>query len=220
MIMKEKIQQINQTVKEKGERLKEKVERNFSVVVIPSSVPTSIKHASTTQKIPPISYILYGVAGLSMIGVFSSDSKILCALLAAASAYGGYKLSKNNIPETNSQHINQYASVDSQKNEITTKVIDIVKKITKEWEEFMEYKQKEIQQTISLSDCSSSQKDEMTSKIFLYEVIDINLLEFSDALTNATSPSEINTKVEAYKKKLLSAIDSAVAKQVAKYDSL
>lgn len=218
--MKEKIQQMTQAISEKGDRLKEKVERNFSNIMIPSYAPVSTGNSSIITKTPPVSYLLYGAAALFAVGALSSDSKILCTLLAATSAYGGYRLSQINTPASNSQYSSQHVNVNSQKNEITTKVIDIVKKTTQEWEEFMELKQKEIKQVISLSDLPSSEKDEMISKVFLYEIIDINLLDFSDSLTNVISSSEINAKIEAYKIKMLNAIDGAITKQIAKYNSV
>lgn len=213
--MKERIEKINLAIEEKRERLKEKAKRHFSAIVLPSQLPVSRERTSADQTIPPISYILYGIAGLAALGVFLSDSKILCAGLAAISAYGGYRFSNPNKP---SQSSSPSANLNTLKNEASSKVLEIIKTTTHEWEEFMERKQQEVQQIIST--IPSSQKDEMMSKVVLYEVIDIRMSEFSSMIMGVSSISELKNKIEAYKLKLLKAIDEASAKQIEKYNSI
>lgn len=216
--MKEKIEKVNQAIEEKRERLKEKVERGFATIVIPSHIPTSDNTSSQTQSVPPISYILYGIAGLAAVGAFLSDSKILCAGMAAISAYGGYRLSNSNKSASVSQ--SPSTNINTIKNEIASKVLEILKNTIREWEEFMENKQKEVQQIISLSTNSSVQKDAMMSKVVLYEVIDISMSEFSNMIIGISSINELKSETEAYKLKLLKAVDEASTKQIEKYNSI
>lgn len=218
--MKEKIEKINTSIEEKRERMKEKVERYFSSITIPSkSTSTKGSHKAKKGGVPPVSYILYGIAGVSIIGAMTTDCpKLLCLGVAATSAFGGYKLSQNK--DVKASPNNESINLMSVKNEITSKVIDSVKKITSEWEEFMELKQKEIQTYISVSTLDDDQKNSMSSKIFIYEVIDINLSDFSQMMNSVTNSSEIREKVDSYKANFLSEIDIAVDKQIAKYKSL
>lgn len=220
--MKEKINQINQSIEEKRDRLREKIERSFSTIVIPSN-RTKPQGNSSSKKdsLPPISYILYGVAGLAALGSFASDSKILCLGVAAASAYGGYRLSKKATTSgENTSSYSQIVNIGSVRNEITSKVLDSVKLINKEWEEFMELKQKEVLSSISTSSYSDNEKDSMSSKIFVYEVIDISISELSSMINTSTDVSEIINILSSYKEKVLSAIDDASRKQMLKYNSL
>lgn len=218
--MKEKINQINHSIEEKRDRLKEKAERYFAAIIIPSNSTIQQREVTTNRgNIPPISYILYGIAGLSAVGTLASDSKVLCLGIAAASAYGGYKLSKSttsNKVSIQSSNIN----ISSTKNEVTSKVLDAVKHITQEWDEFMEIKQREVQSAISSSSLSDSEKESMSSKVFIYEVIDISISEFASMINPISTESNLKTQLDLYKRKVLSAIDSAVMKQIAKYESI
>ncbi|MDD7632231.1 MAG: hypothetical protein PUK64_09645 [bacterium] len=218
--MEERINQINLSIDEKRNRLKEKAELCFASITIPSSTGTEpnegIKQGS---KIPPVSYLLYGIAGLSAIGAIVSDSKMLCLGIAAASAFGGYKLSqvqKSNTTVGTSTDKN-WVSV---KNEVVTKVLDIVKRTTNEWESFMESKQKEVQEIIAHSSLEDPQKEELSSKLFLYEVIDISVSEFSAMMNTVASVSDIRQKLSIYKSKLLTSIDEAASRQIAKYKTV
>lgn len=221
--MKEKINQLNQSIAEKRDRLKEKAEQHFDSIKIPSG--TSHLHpqqdgANKKGSTPPISYILYGVAGLSTIGVMASDSRILCLGVAITSAFCGYKLSKSGSSMSSTPDTNSDLNISSLKNEIITKVLDSVKKTTNEWESFMELKQKEVQSIIASSSISESQKDELISKTYLYEVIDISISEFSSMVNSAVSVLDVKQYLTSYKSKLLTAIDSAANKQIGKYRSL
>lgn len=219
--MKEKINQINRSIADKRDRLKEKAERYFAAIVLPSGTPAAQRqHTKGSGTTPPISYILYGIAGLSTVAALVSDSKILCLGVAAASAFGGYRLSQSTSAGNTTSASNTSVNIGLLKNEIIAKVLDAVKKTTGEWESFMEAKQKEVQATIAASSLNDGQKDEMVSKTFLYEVIDISLSEFSSMMNAAASPSDIRHCLSAYQSKLLAAIDSAAQKQISNYDSL
>lgn len=220
--MKERISQINLSIEEKQNRLKEKAERFFASITIPYG--ETLHQGNNTAKrksTPPISYILYGVSALSTLGVIASDSKALCCGVALASAFGGYKLSKHTESSEN-KALNDSAStnISAIKNEVTLKVLESIKKITQEWEEFMELKQREIQRVIENSTLNDSEKDSLYSKVFIYEVIDISISEMCSMINKSADVATIKQTLSVCKEKVKSAIDNAAYKQTSKYNSL
>lgn len=226
--MKEKINQINRSIEETRDRLKEKVERYFLAITVPNGqLPQQSVQGSKDAKTPPISYMLYGVAGLSFILMIASESsessessKLLYLAAAAACAYGGYKLSHKNKSNTSASSSSQVLDIDSLKNDVRTKVRESVTKTTKEWEQFMEMNQKEVQSAISSSTLSEAEKDSLLSKVYVYEVIGISLSDFLFMLNAAKDLSAIKQSIASYKAMLLDAIDKATEKQIGKYNSL
>ena len=216
--MKEKINQINRSIEETRDRLKEKVERYFLAITVPNGqLPQQSVQGSKDAKTPPISYMLYGVAGLSFILMIASESsessessKLLYLAAAAACAYGGYKLSRKNKSNTSASSSSQVLDIDSLKNDVRTK----------EWEQFMEVNQKEVQSAISSSSLSEAEKDSLLSKVYVYEVIGISLSDFLFMLNAAKDLSAIKQSIASYKAMLLDAIDKAAEKQIGKYNSL
>lgn len=227
-VMKEKINQINRSIEETRDRLKEKVERYFLAITVPNGqLPQQSVQGSKDAKTPPISYMLYGVAGLSFILMIASESsessessKLLYLAAAAACAYGGYKLSHKNKSNTSASSSSQVLDIDSLKNDVRTKVRESVTKTTKEWEQFMEMNQKEVQSAISSSTLSEAEKDSLLSKVYVYEVIGISLSDFLFMLNAAKDLSAIKQSIASYKAMLLDAIDKAAEKQIGKYNSL
>lgn len=227
-VMKEKINQINRSIEETRDRLKEKVERYFLAITVPNGqLPQQSVQGSKDAKTPPISYMLYGVAGLSVILMIASESsessessKLLYLAAAAACAYGGYKLSRKNKSNTSASTSSQVIDIDSLKNDVRTKVRESVTKTTKEWEQFMEMNQKEVQSAISSSTLSEAEKDSLLSKVYVYEVIGISLSDFLFMLNAAKDLSAIKQSIASYKAMLLDAIDKAAEKQIGKYNSL
>lgn len=231
--MKEKINQINRSIEETRDRLKEKVERYFLAITVPNGqLPQQSVQGSKDAKTPPISYMLYGVAGLSFILMIASESseasedskllysKLLYLAAAAACAYGGYKFSHKNKSNTSASTSSQVLNIDSLKNEVTAKIIESVKKTSKEWEQFMKMNQKEVQSAISSSTLSEAEKDSLLSKVYVYEVIGISLSDFLFMLNAAKDLSAIKQSIASYKAMLLDAIDKAAEKQIGKYNSL
>lgn len=226
--MKEKINQINRSIEETRDRLKEKVERYFLAITVPNGqLPQQSVQRSKDAKTPPISYMLYGVAGLSFILTIASiaseaseASKLLYLAAAAACAYGGYKLSHKNKSNTSASSSSQVLDIDSLKNDVRTKVRESVTKTTKEWEQFMEMNQKEVQSAISSSSLNEAEKDSLLSKVYVYEVIGISLSDFLFMLNAAKDLSAIKQSIASYKAMLLDAIDKAAEKQIGKYNSL
>ena len=224
-VMKEKINQINRSIEETRDRLKEKVERCFLAITVPNGqLPQQSVQRSKDAKTPPISYMLYGVAGLSFILMIASESsessKLLYLAAAAACAYGGYKLSHKNKSNTTASSSSQVLDIDSLKNDVRTKVRESVMKTTKEWEQFMEMNQKEVQSAISSSSLNEAEKDSLLSKVYVYEVIGISLSDFLFMLNAAKDLSAIKQSIASYKAMLLDAIDKAAEKQIGKYNSL
>lgn len=229
--MKEKINQINRSIEETRDRLKEKVERYFLTITVPNGqLPQQSVQGSKDAKTPPISYMLYGVAGLSFILMIASESsessesfessKLLYLAAAAACAYGGYKFSHKNKSNTSASTSSQVLDIDSLKNDVRTKVRESVTKTTKEWEQFMEMNQKEVQSAISSSSLNEAEKDSLLSKVYVYEVIGISLSDFLFMLNAAKDLSAIKQSIASYKAMLLDAIDKAAEKQIGKYNSL
>ena len=226
--MKEKINQINRSIEETRDRLKEKVERYFLAITVPNGqLQQQSVQGSKDAKTPPISYMLYGVAGLSFILMIASESsessessKLLYLAAAAACAYGGYKLSRKNKSNTSASSSSQVLDIDSLKNDVRTKVRESVTKTTKEWEQFMEMNQKEVQSAISSSSLNEAEKDSLLSKVYVYEVIGISLSDFLFMLNAAKDLSAIKQSIASYKAMLLDAIDKATEKQIGKYNSL
>ena len=232
-VMKEKINQINRSIEETRDRLKEKVERYFLAITVPNGqLPQQSVQGSKDAKTPPISYMLYGVAGLSFILMIASESseasedskllysKLLYLAAAAACAYGGYKFSHKNKSNTSASTSSQVLNIDSLKNEVTAKIIESVKKTSKEWEQFMKMNQKEVQSAISSSTLSEAEKDSLLSKVYVYEVIGISLSDFLFMLNAAKDLSAIKQSIASYKAMLLDAIDKAAERQIGKYNSL
>lgn len=215
--MKEFIAQMNLAISEKRDRLKERADRLLSSIEIPTIIESN--SVRKTVKTPPIVYILYGVAGLSVVGALASDSKILFWGLAAASAFGGYKVSQN-ISGSTSTSPNAKPNINDIKSEVSTKVVDVVKSTTQEWESFMTAKQKELQNAIFNSPFSEAEKNNMTSKTFVYEVINISLLDFSNSISAVSDAFALKSALNAYKDKLLNAIDVAASRQMTKFSSI
>lgn len=214
--MDEKTQKIITSIEEKRNRLKEKAERYFAAISVP---PSSQTETSSNQgsKTPPISYIAYGGAVVSLIGAFVSDTKWPLFLLTAGLAYAGYRLSGMNLSSSPQPSVPSLSNI---KTDVTSKVIDAVKKTTAEWEEFITLQKKEIQNVIATSSLSADEKESATSKTYLYEVIDIRVLDLSNLINSATTTSELKNALEACKSKLLAAIDKAITQQLNIYNSL
>lgn len=217
--MKDVINSVNSSIMEKKSRLFEKTDMYFSGIVIPSSMQSS--KTTMSKKTPPISYILYGVSGLSAIGGLCADatiSKVSGIAVAALSAYGGYRLAS-----AKGGHVVQPSSsinIGAVKNEISAKVIDIVKRIKSDWENFMDSQQKILQNAIQSSSFSDEVKDSMISKIFVYEVLDINISDFNNQIRSLTNAYDLRIAVNSFKTKLTSSIDVAANRQINKYNSI
>lgn len=218
--MKDILNQIVQSIEQKRDILKDKTEKYFASITIPSINTLPQKNSVNKSKsIPPISYILYGVSGLSVVGAIASDSKLLCLVAAAASAFGGYALSNSGV--TNRRQPNSTKdNIEAIKSGVVSKVLDSVKMITHEWEEFMEFKQKEIQSAISQSSLSESDKDSLLAKTFIYEVIDVSISEFTSIASKAIDVVRLKQSIQLYMEKVKSAIDKAANIQISKYKSI
>lgn len=220
--MKEKIQNINQLIENKRSSLKENASRSFENITFPTAIVNSRrKYKSGNGKTPGLTYILYATAiVLAIIAIFTDEGNILFWILAILSAIIGFAFSKRSaslkINETSPHSVNLPAI----KTDTISKGIDVVKKTTREWDEFMEKEQKEVFAAIDSSDLSDSEKDKLSSKIFSYEVIDVNLSDLMSMINSSRSISDIQKNLASFKMKMLSAIDTAANSQINRYRSL
>jgi hypothetical protein len=218
--MKNQVEAIIQAIRSEQTALNEQAARRFEVISANVRGASSLP-SKEPKGAPPISYILYGVAGLSAIGTLSSESstsRALCGCLTVASAYFGYKSSTgagHSTPIPAEQpHISQV------KSEVTDKVNDAVKRLSDDWRRFMEKQQNDLQQAIQASSLSTDEKDEKLSKIFVYEVMDISLLELSKLIGNAQDANSVKQQLSLCQSKVTQAIAQAVEKQIEKYQSV
>ncbi len=223
--MKKIIETINRSITVKCNQLKNEVNMGFSSIVLPNSLPLAPQTSSSKSTTPPISYILYGVAGLSAIGAFTASDngsigpKLLGLGFAALCAIGGYKFSKPAAKEevvTGSPNIN----LDNYKNDVSSKVISILKKVSEEWDDFMQANKNQLQLAINNSELDATTKDEMMNKIFIHEVFDIRLADFNKHINLVNTITDLKTTIESFKEKVLTDIDNAVKKQINKYNSM
>ena len=223
--MKEIIETINRSITEKCNQLKNEVNMGFSSIVLPNVLPITPKASSSKSTTPPISYILYGVAGLSAIGAFTASDdgsigpKLLGLGFAALCAIGGYRFSKPTAKEevvTGTPIIN----LDSFKNDVSSKVISIVKNVSGEWDDFMQANKNQLQQAINNSALDTTTKDEMMNKVFIHEVFDIRLVDFNKQINLVNTIADLKTTIESFKTKLLTAIDNTAREQIDKYNLL
>ena len=220
--MKEKIKQINQSIAIKRDRLKDQATRSFESITLPTA--PAVSHGtsvSSVTKTPGLTYVLYAITvALVIIGICSEGSTLLMFILAVFSAIGGFLFAKRQTTTSVAVPSTLSADLNSIKSNVISQGIDSVKGITQDWDEFMEKKQKEMYDAIDSSNLSESQKDGLSSRIFSYEVIDINLSDLMTKINSATSVSEIQQRLDSYKTQLMNAIDIAAEKQMNKYNSL
>ena len=219
--MKNLIDSINQTIAAKCNDLKNEVNTDLSSIVLSNGLPPVPRTTSRQKSTPPISYILYGLAGLSAIGALSINGFRLIGLgMAAVCAYGGYKVSQQNTSSTSVVTGTPIINLDNLKNEVSSKVITIFKKVSGEWDDFMQLTKNNLQEAISQSTLDSSQKDEMMNKVFIHEVFDISLVDFNTKMNSVNNINGLKSVIEAFKSSLLNAIDETARKQIEKYSSL
>lgn len=84
----------------------------------------------------------------------------------------------------------------------------------------MEIQQKELQNTVQNSNYSDQEKDDMLSKIFVYEVIDISLSEVNRTISDATDSESLKRQIQLIKTRIINAIDLSLNQQINKYQSV
>ena len=80
--------------------------------------------------------------------------------------------------------------------------------------------QKELQNAILNSDYSDQEKDDMLSKVFVYEVIDVSMSEINKTISAATDTYSLNRQIQLMKTLVINAIDLSLNQQVNKYQSV
>lgn len=218
--MQKLIENINRTIASKCNQLKSVVNVDLSSIVLPNTL-SPVPQAKTNQSsTPPISYILYGLAGLSTIGALSISGFRLIGLgIAAVCAYGGYKTSQHNT-SMNVVTGTPIINLENLKNDVSSKVISVFKKVSGEWDDFIQQTKNNLLDAINQSTLDSSQKDEMMNKVFIHEVFDISLADFNDKMNSVNSIKELRSVMESFKSRLINAIDETARKQIEKYNSL
>lgn len=216
--MNEDLKSIIQSIGSKSVDLKSYVIHHFSLIVVPRHFPRSNNKSSESQKIPA-STLLYGLSALSAIGAVATSAKVLCLGLAVASGYAGYKLSKNSHNESEEKN-GSSVDLSEVKNNVTTKVIDIIKHVSNTWDSFMELNQKKVHKLIEDSSLTSSEKDVMMSKVLVHDVIDVRISDFSTSIMSVNTLESLNSVVEDFKNKILTEIDEVSQKQIEIYQSV
>lgn len=221
-MMNELVKQVNQSIDEKRERLKEKVANYLAATSV--SVPTrqlSGRRSETTATTSPVSFLLYGLAGACVLGALFAESKLLLLGIGAACGFGGFAISRPKQTRNSDDVIgNNDTSIEAVKTDVHSKVLDVVKRTSNEWADFMEHQQKVILNAINTSNLNMAARDEMLTKTTLYEVIDISMIEIANKISAIKSNAEVRTCVESLKLLISNAIDTAADKQKAKYQSL
>lgn len=220
--MKATIEQVIQDLNEKGSRLKSKVNTTFDGIVIPDK-PNSSVNSTSHKSTPPISYILYGVAGISLISGLMADATILKLIgigLGCASGYGGYKLSSSGTTNSSGLRMSD-VNFDDIKTETTRKITECIKTISSDWEQFMRFKHKAVQDAVKSSDSlSDSEKNERLSKLYTYEVIDISVYDIMSKAKTAKDSLSLRQMLNEFREQILSAIERTVQKQIKTYHSI
>lgn len=220
--MKSIIEQINQATLDKGVRLKEKTAQRLAALVSEIGLEKESVTSTTSKgrKIPPIAYLLYGAAGLCSMCALATDTKLLWGVAAAASAYGGYHFSKSREGNISSSVGASPRNFDIIRNKVTSKVLDIIKLISQEWEEFMGTKQREVYLLIDNSTLSTEEKQEKLAQVFAYEVIDVSRADLIERMKTMTCFSDLKNAVTTFQHEVTIAIDKATHKQIEKYNSI
>ena len=115
---------------------------------------------------------------------------------------------------------NPMINIESLKNDVSVKVISLLRKMTGEWDDFMQRTKNNIQDVINQSSLGSNQKDEMMNKIFIHEVFDISMADFNSRMNVVSTVAELKLVIEEFRSKLVSAIETTGRKQIEKYNSL
>lgn len=238
--MQNKINQIIKSIETEASQLKRKIETDFSAISNFSSIKSNTTQVGEEEGLLRLPKILYTASALLGGGAllskfvslqkqkeqdydFGKDSRFLpigLTIASLSSAVGGFLTSRHIQAKRSSS--SSFANIDftALKNDITSESIAAVKSITNEWEEFMETNQQKMLSSINSSTLSQNQKDELSSKIFTYEVIDVNLSELMTLINTASSISEIVKNLDLFRSKLISATKNAAEKQIEKYKSL
>lgn len=136
---------------------------------------------------------------------------------ACAAGYGAYRTNqsaKQRTAQTAAQQKDPLA-----KSEVITALNSLVQKLDTAWEDFMKDKQIQVRSAISQLPIEEEAKQTLQSKIYTYEIIDVELLSLINII-NAASEDNLQQAIASCQDKLQAALDTTVRKQKSKYDSL
>lgn len=218
--MKETINAVIEEITAQGNMLTQELDQKISSIYATSHNTDSTPTAVRKKNMPPITKILFGASGLSIILGLTQSTKWPWWIVAAGSAYLGYKNSTATNPIEQAKGIAMGDSIEAKKSEVETKIVELKRNLSNKWENFMEIKKNEVVNAINNTDISDQQKNEMMEHTFVYEVINIKLVDFKRDLTIAKTIEDINSIITTFAQSMSGAIDSAVANQVAKYRNI
>lgn len=220
-MMQQTILKISQEIDQQKQALTQQVEGAFAQYLQPSAPQLTV---APKRSIPPISYILGGIAVvccasslISMTGEKASITKGIVSLgCAAASALGAYKTAKPAQRSSSPAFSSQQTVTKSQ---LIADINALMKKLDTAWENFMMEKQTAVRASIDALPQDDKAKQSLLSKIYTYEIIDISLLELIETI-NAASDADLSGVAKTCRNNILKAIEQATERQKQKYTSL
>lgn len=220
-MMQHTILQISQEIDQQKQALTQQVEGAFAQHLQPSAPQLTVVQK---RSIPPISYILGGIAAfccvsslISMTGEKASITKGVLSLgCAAASAWGAFKTAK---PAQGSSSPAPSSQQTVTKSQLIADINALMKKLDTAWENFMMEKQTAVRASIDALPQDDKAKQSLLSKIYTYEIIDISLLELIETI-NAASDADLSGVSKTCRNNILTAIEQTTERQKQKYTSL
>lgn len=231
--MKQRIEETNTSIQQRGEQLKREANKLFDKIVKSSGTtavietPSKQKESSLNQTLP---YILCGVGVMVPIMAHTlrySDQdptpvvKITSILIGSGLCYLGYRLKQKQRIQGNSKTIpHNYASFDETRNEARKKVNEAIVKISDEWDSFMEQTKQQLQQYINELDVDIDRKANMKSKTYIYKRVTISQTSFFADMQRVKTLDELEECVDKYRTKTIEAIEETVKLQTGTYNEI
>lgn len=218
--MEEFILKVNHAINEKRGRLIEKTESYFATIQIPLNLGQDNKQMVSPQT-PLVSKLLYGATGALVIGAVTNFtesyfSKGALLLTAVGSAWGGYSLAAH-VKAKGKLHKQPHSqSVFAIKNIIMAKVVDIVKKISQEWIDFISLQQKSIRLSVQCSNWAEERKENFLNRISVYEVVEVKLINISSVIDDVQDMSQLQSAISKCKQLLIDGLNRTIDKQLDK----
>jgi len=231
--MKEKIEQIIQSIVKKQNALKDNAREQIEAIPINQTKNEAPQPA--THSTPPISYILYGIAALAFIFMICTGGaseaasggesgnvglKIFWGVICALCAFGGYYISNKRATSSPSSST-PIISLSEKKSYMIKRISSCTKMTADSWDTFMTGRKNDIQKVLQEGGLSREQLDDVLPKTYMTEIINFSVLDVMSRINNvADNASGINTLIEIKedcKKKLCAKIDEAANKQIATY---
>jgi len=228
--MKQQIEQIIKAITNKRNELVDEARNKFDNIQISDRKSPSVPKQGKRHQTPPISYILYGVGGLSLISALCADSdetgtKITMGIICAACIVGGYALGQKSASKspvkTTTNSANTFRGT---KDFVANNVSKSVELVVKAWDNFMASKKAEIQRLLRESAIPQDKLDELISKTLFTETIDVSLMDYKAKLAGVAEDADEAQNLKRVKQEcrdsFIAKIDEAANKQIAAYKSI